>query len=165
MIYEILYIVPSKFSDSEIDGVTKTVDGLFAKHGAKAVKTENLGKLKFAYPIKKFTHGTYVLTYVESEGTAVSAIDLELKLASEVLRHVIVKREEGIPTFEYKLSSYVAPITPEGRRATGAPEAVVPSKKAPAVAKSAPADIVTSETVDEKLDDILGDDTVEEVIA
>ena len=29
MIYEIMYIIPSKYSDSEIEGVNKTVAGFF----------------------------------------------------------------------------------------------------------------------------------------
>lgn len=158
-----MYIVPSKYSDSEVEGVVKTVDGLLTKHEAKSLKTENLGKIKFAYPIKKFTHGTYILTFVEVDGQKVSEIDLELKLATEVLRHVIVKREEGIPTFDYKISSYIAPITPEGKRATQSEPVEAPKKVAPKKAdKTEEEEPATSETVDEKLDDILDGDSVKE---
>jgi len=157
-----MYIVPSKYSDSEVDGVVKTVDGLLTKHEAKTLQTENLGKIKFAYPIKKFTHGTYILTYVEVDGQKIVDIEQELKLATEVLRHVIVKREEGIPTFDYKISSYIAPITPEGKRATQPEPAAAPKKVAAKKSEKTEEEPATSETVDEKLDDILDGDSVKE---
>ncbi len=160
MMYEIMYIVPSKFSDSEVGGVMKTVNGLITKHNGSVVKSEQLGKLKFAYPIKRFTHGSYVLMYVEAEGTAVKDIDLELRLSNEVLRHVIVKREKGIPTFEYKLSAYVSPITPEGKRVTQSGEVVKGSKTVVSIQEEEDESVASSETVDEKLDEILDGDTL-----
>ena len=160
MTYELLYIVPSKFSETEIADVTKIVEGLLTKHEAKVLKTENLGKIKFAYPIKKFTHGTYILTYIEVAGEKIKDLDLELKLASEVLRHVFVKREKGIPEFEFKVSSYVAPLTSEGKRAT-APSIMQPKPEAPKRVE-AKAEPVSEEKLEEKLDEILEGDIVEE---
>ncbi len=159
MIYEIMYIVPSKFSDSEITTVQQTVDSLFKKHGAEIKKVENLGKLKFAYPIKTFTHGTYLLTYIEVEGTNVAAIDQELRLAPEVLRHLIVKREKGIPTFAYQMTAYQPPLSPEGKRMNkkGGVEKTTPVKL------ETVNDDATPEQIDEKLDEILDGAIVEDV--
>ena len=154
MIYEILYIIPSRFSDTEIEAATKVVDAALAKHGATVQKTENLGKLKLAYPIKKERHGTYILTYIEGEGENVAKIENELKLTDEVLRHTIVKREEGIPEQSFQVEQYEAPITAEGKRihkkvkiAADAP------KPRPATAKSE----ISEAELDKKLDSILDD--------
>lgn len=159
MIYEIMYIIPSKFSDTEIDGISKTVNGLYEKHGAKVEKTMNLGKLKFAYTIKGVTHGTYVLNYIEAEGGAVAKIDQELRLADQVLRHIIVKREEGIPTYEIKLAQYQEPISPTGKRTSSKKGAEAEAGDKPA-ATEAPAE-VSVEKINEKLDEMLGSDTIE----
>lgn len=156
MIYEIMYIIPSKFSDSEIEGITETVKGLYTKHGAEAKETRNLGKLKFAYTIKGFTHGTYILNFVEAEGEAVQKIDQELRLADEVLRHIIVKREKGIPEYDILLVQYQDPITPEGKR-------VAPADAPEAKATNSQEELseVNVEEINEKLDEMLEDDTVE----
>jgi small subunit ribosomal protein S6 len=160
MIYEIMYIIPSKYSDSEIEGVNKTVAGFFEKHGAKVEQTKNLGKLKFAYPIKKVTHGTYILAFIEAEGSAIDPIDQELRLSDEVLRHITIKREKGIPTHEFTLSAYVAPLTPEGQRTRTKVEASKP-KVQPKVEAAEP---LSEKQLDEKLDEILDDDKVSKTL-
>lgn len=159
MIYEVMYILPSKYSDSEIEGVNTIVAGLFSKHGAKIEKTDNLGKVKFAYPIKKVTHGTYMLTFIEAEGESLANIDKELKLSDEVLRHIIVKREKGIPTSVFPLTSYIAPLTSEGKRANVKP--VVKDRPKPQT-KVDGKKLSTAE-LDKKLDDILESDIVSDV--
>lgn len=153
-----MYIVPSKFSDSEVDGAVKTVSGLFEKHGAKVEKTENLGKIKLAYPIKKVGYGTYLLAFIDVAGENVLAIDQELRLADEVLRHMIVKREKGIPSETFTISSYTAPITSEGKRAKKGEE----KKEAPKTQEATEEKLSTKE-LDKKLDEILESDIVSEV--
>lgn len=160
MIYEVMYIIPSKYSDSEIEGVNKTVAGYFEKHGAKVEKTENMGKLKFAYPIKKVTHGTYILAFVEAEGESITPIDQELRLSDEVLRHIMIKRPEGIPSHNFTLSAYVAPLSPEGQRTRTKVEASKPKVQK----KVEAAEPLSTEKLDEKLDEILDDDKVSETL-
>jgi len=158
MLYEIMYIIPAKYSDSEIEGMTKTVSLLLEKHGAEIKKTMNLGKLKFAYSIKKQTHGTYILNFIEVDGSALSKIDAELRLADEVLRHITIRRESGIPEHEIVLTPYVAPITPEGKRVV---KKTRQTKESPTVL-TAPAENVSAEEIKKKLDEILDDDTLTE---
>lgn len=156
MIYEIMYIIPSKYSDTEIEGITQTINGLFEKHEAKVEKTQNLGKLKFAYTIKGVTHGTYILTFIEVGGAAIAKIDQELRLADQVLRHIIVKREKGIPTHDIKLAQYQEPINSLGKRTAKHVAAEVIDKP---VAQDAPE--ISVDTINEKLDEMLEDDTLE----
>lgn len=154
MIYEIMYIIPSKFSDSEIEGIQKEVTSLYEKHGVSLKQEKNLGKIKFAYQIKSYTHGTYILNFVESEGDAINKVDNELKLADEVLRHIIVKREDGIPTHDVELVQYQEPINTAGKR--------VKFRKVTAEAVSSKEEKeVSVDEINEKLDEILDDDTVE----
>lgn len=157
MIYEILYIIPSKFSDSEIDGVRDQIAKRLEAAGAKVEKTENLGKLKLAYPIKKVSHGTYILTFVEAEADKLGKIDQDLRLSDEVLRHVIVKRPEGVPEQVATPSSYQAPLTPEGKRTTGAAGRKEAPKPEPVKKVVPAAEKMSDKEIDEKLDKILDD--------
>ena len=158
MIYEIMYIIPSKYSDSEIDGVIDQVAGVFEKHGAKVEQSQNLGKLKFAYPIKKVRHGTYVLAYVDAPTEALTKIDADLRLTDEVLRHLVVKCEDGIPSAKYtfKPQAYQEPLTPEGKRAV-ARKPRAPKTQAPSTDEK-PAEPISTEELDKKLDEILEND-------
>ncbi|HAL50359.1 MAG: 30S ribosomal protein S6 [Candidatus Uhrbacteria bacterium GW2011_GWD2_41_121] len=153
MIYEILYIIPSKFSDSEIDGVTERVSNVLETAGAKVQETKNLGKIKLAYPVKKMRHGTYILTYVEHDGSNLQKIDQNLRLSEDVLRHVVVKRPEGIPTMSFTLTSYQEPLSPEGKRTTAKKEPRAKKSQAEPVAEK-----MTAMDLDKQLDDILDSD-------
>jgi small subunit ribosomal protein S6 len=154
MIYEIMYIIPSRYTDTEIDGITASISKILETAGAKVEKTDNLGKLKFAYPIKKERHGTYILTFIETEGETILKIDKDLTLAEEVLRHLIVKREKGIPESSFTLGAYEAPITPEGKRARSEKRVEKPAPKKPA-----PTDKKMSiDELDKKLESILDSD-------
>ncbi|MFA6131276.1 MAG: 30S ribosomal protein S6 [Patescibacteria group bacterium] len=160
MIYEILSIIPSNFSDTEIDGISAKISAICEKHGAKVLKTENLGKIHLAYPIKAVHHGTYVLFYVESTGEMIEKINTDLRLTDEIARHLAIICENGIPTAPFKMISYEAPLTPEGKRAGQKSALEVAVESAPVAA--APEKISVSE-LDKKLDEILESDIVADV--
>lgn len=153
MIYEILYIIPSKFSDSEIDGVIERTTKSLQDAGTKVQQTKNLGKIKLAYPIKKVTHGTYVLSYFEHDGTNLQKIDQNFKLSDDILRHTVVKHEHGIPAGDFEMTSYQEPLTPEGKRTAPKKE-----KKVQVVAKPADEGKMSVDDLDKQLDEILDTD-------
>jgi small subunit ribosomal protein S6 len=155
MIYELMYIIPSRYSDTEIEGITKKVSEVLAKSEAKVEKTSNLGKIKLAYPINKERFGTYILLYIEVEGEKIEKIDQDLRLTDELLRHILVKRPEGIPTQEFDLGAYEAPITSEGKRTHAKPR--VKTQDAPRP-KPATGEKLSMEELDKKLDSILDAD-------
>jgi len=155
MLYEIMYIIPSRYSDTEVEGIQKDVRAVMEKAGAEHKEEQNLGKIKFAYPIKKERHGTYILTYVEIDTQKVAKLDFDLRLTDQVLRHVIVSREDGIPKFDFTIGTYTPPINSEGRRASQ------DRKKEASRSKKTLAEKVkvSAEEVDKKLDEILEKDT------
>lgn len=69
------------------DRVTK----IFVGNGGKVVSTDNWGKRKLAYPIKKQEHAVYVFYTVECEGEAVAKIEATLNITDEVIRFLITK--------------------------------------------------------------------------
>lgn len=92
--YELLYIIPATFTDEEIGSVEGNVKALLEKNGASISKTDRLGKFRFAYPIKKVRHGHYVLVRLTADTQALTAIDMALRISSEVLRHLLVRADE-----------------------------------------------------------------------
>ena len=57
--YEILYILPISLTPEETTPIVEKVAGLIKENDGAITKDENLGKQKFAYPIKALTHGYY----------------------------------------------------------------------------------------------------------
>lgn len=162
--YELLYILPAKYAETEIDGIRAKVAGMIEAAGGKVSRNESLGKIKLAYVIKKQQHGTYVLVHFGAEPSAIAVIDRQFRLSDEILRHMIVDLAPGQEKAVVSIQSYVAPLSEEARElprrvATAAPTAA-PRAAAPAAAPAAAraADVAPSMSMaelDKKLDEIL----------
>jgi ribosomal protein S6 len=50
--YELLYIIPTTFTDEEVGTVEQKIAALFTKVGATIDSTRRLGKFRLAYTIK-----------------------------------------------------------------------------------------------------------------
>jgi small subunit ribosomal protein S6 len=64
---------------------------IFATSKAKVTNTDNWGKRKLAYPIKKQEYGIYVFYTLDIEPTEVKKIETTLNITDEILRYLIVK--------------------------------------------------------------------------
>lgn len=164
--YELLYIVPSQYTDEEIGGIQSTIATLIEGFGGKVLRNENLGKIKLAYTIKKVNHGSYILVHFNAEGAKLAELDRKLRLTDEVLRHMITERKSDALEKKFEISDYVAPLSEEGRTETrkndkrGSKPA---AKSAEKIAPPAPADNadeskMSMEELDQKLDKILDGD-------
>ena len=177
MMYELLYIVPTRYTDAEVEEIQKTVCGLIEKVGAKTVKEENLGRIRLAYPIKQAKHGSYILNYFEvapsgeewSESKTVADLDKELRMADNVLRHMILRLEKGVPDRSFDLEAYVAPLSEEEEENKRAKRviSVEPSKFIAPIAETEPVvreeKPLSMEELDKKLDEILDVGTSENI--
>ena len=93
--YELLYIIPTTFTDEEAGTVETKVSGLLTKVGATTESTKRLGKLRLAYPIENQRHGYYVLVMFTAEKSAIAKLEENLRITSEVLRHLILRADEA----------------------------------------------------------------------
>lgn len=105
--YELLYIIPTTFTDEEAGEIETRVSGFVAKVGATVESTTRLGKLRFAYPIKAQRHGYYVMTMLAAEPSAVAKLDMQLRITPEILRHLLVSAEEAGSDTKYELVQFV----------------------------------------------------------
>lgn len=79
--------------DLEVD-LTKAeekVTKIIADNGGKVVDTDNWGKRKLMYPIKKQEHAIYVFYTVEMPGEGVKKVEATLNITDEVIRYLITK--------------------------------------------------------------------------
>lgn len=79
--------------DLEVD-LTKAeerVIKIFTANGGKVTATDNWGKRKMAYPIKKQEHAVYVFYTVDLPGESVKKVESTLNITDEVVRYLIVR--------------------------------------------------------------------------
>ncbi|HLD21254.1 MAG TPA: 30S ribosomal protein S6 [Patescibacteria group bacterium] len=167
--YELLYIVGTQFTDQEIADIQGKINASIEEAGAKVLKSENLGKIKLAYPIKKIRHGSYILTYFDAETSAVSDLNRRLSLREEILRHTLLERPAGALERTFELVSYIAPLSEEARpeKEMKRPPAKTFKKVEEQVAAPLPVSAtessMTMEELDQKLDKILEGDIAENI--
>ena len=79
--------------DLEVD-LTKAeerVTKIITDNGGKITATDNWGKRKLAYTIKKQEHALYVFYTVEMPGEGVKKVESILNITDEVIRYLIVR--------------------------------------------------------------------------
>jgi small subunit ribosomal protein S6 len=79
--------------DLEIDlgKASKRVEKIFADNGGKIVNTDNWGKRKLAYPIKKNDYAVYVFYTLELPAENVQKVESTLNITDEVIRFLITR--------------------------------------------------------------------------
>lgn len=79
--------------DLEIDleKASGKVEKIIADAGGKITKTDNWGKRKLAYPIKKQEFAVYVFYTVEMPADAASKVDQAFNITDEIIRFMITR--------------------------------------------------------------------------
>ena len=90
--YESIIIINSNLEEATIKGTITKITDLVAKHG-KVESTEEWGKKKLAYPIKKQNEGYYVLINFSSDPDFIDELERVYNITDEIIKHIIVKKD------------------------------------------------------------------------
>lgn len=77
--------------EADLAKAEQKVTKLFTDNGGTVVSTDNWGKRKMAYAIKKQEHAIYVFYTVELPAEAVKKVESTLNITDEVIRYLITK--------------------------------------------------------------------------
>lgn len=88
--YEIAVLFDPQL-EIDLSKPTAKVEKIFTDNKGKIVKTDNWGKKKLAYPIKKQEHAVYVFYTVELPAEAVSKVEATLNITDEAIRYLITR--------------------------------------------------------------------------
>jgi small subunit ribosomal protein S6 len=151
--YELLFILPAKYTETELAEMADKIKGIVTAAGASVTEAHDLGRRKLAYPVKGARNGNYFLFYFEAEAPVLAKLNEMLRLSTDILRHLVAVRDEHItkiPSFaEEEMRRERAEAAPAPR-----PLPPPPPQQAPLQAKEK----ITMEELDKKLDEILTDD-------
>lgn len=98
--YELMYIVGSQTSDDEISKVVDEVKKYISDNAGIIEKSEELGKKKLAYPIKKSRNGYYVVVNFSAPSEKVNDIEHRIRTSQNVIRHLIINMDEALIQLE-----------------------------------------------------------------
>ena len=89
--YELVIVISPEVDGEELPKVVEKVNRFISDRNGIVEETEQWGRRKLAYPIKKFMEGDYILTRFKLEPELVKALEADLAASEEVLRQLIVK--------------------------------------------------------------------------
>jgi small subunit ribosomal protein S6 len=85
--------LPAEKIDELVEKIRKVVEG----SKGQMLITQQLGKKRLAYPIKKFREGSYVYLELSGEGEMVSALENFFKVNDTIIRYLTVKAGKKKP--------------------------------------------------------------------
>ena len=89
--YETIMIINSNLEEATINATIEKISALINANG-KVESTEEWGKKKLAYPIKKQAEGYYVLVNFTSNPEFIDELSRVYNISDEVIKHIVVKK-------------------------------------------------------------------------
>ena len=90
--YETIMIINSNLEEATIRATVEKFESLINANG-KVVSTEEWGKKKLAYPIKKQSEGYYVLVNFSSNPDFIDELERVYNITDEIIKHIVVKKD------------------------------------------------------------------------
>lgn len=131
--YELVLLVSPDVGDEGFPTTVERVSKFIQERGGEIRDVDQWGRRRLAYPITRFTEGFYAVTHFSIEPTELRALEGNLGLAEDVLRHLVVRQEEA-PVVAQK----EAPLSPQEEALVSPQEEVPvsPQEEAPVVAQA-----------------------------
>jgi small subunit ribosomal protein S6 len=97
--YESTFICSPELPTEKLDEIVEKVKKIVETSGGNIVVTQQLGRKRLAYPIRKFREGNYVYMELTGPGAMVSALETFYKVNDAVIRYltVQVKKKKIVP--------------------------------------------------------------------
>ena len=97
-LYESLFIIRASVSDQETTALIEKMKAVAEKTGAKFIKSENWGKKKLAYEVKRERKGTYVYFYFRATNITVGELERAYRLEDTIIKFLTVHlKKELVP--------------------------------------------------------------------
>lgn len=156
MNYELMYVIPGKFTSEERKTASTKIDTIIKDNGGNITTHEEWVTRKLSYPMAHTRQGTFMLARLSLPLEALAKINRELVLDETILRHQIVKVAKGKQT---TVSKPTAPrmLPQEAVDALDARRGTKDDESSFAKA-SADKEEVSPEQLEQKLEELLSDE-------
>ena len=96
-LYESIFVVRPSLSDEDTHKVIEKMKGVVEKSGATLLKSENWGKKKLAYEVKRERKGTFVYFRFKAGSQVVSELERSYRLEDSVIKFMTIRQELPAP--------------------------------------------------------------------
>lgn len=92
--YELVMIVSPEVADEAVSSTVERVQQFITEQGGQVKEVNPWGRRKLAYAIDGHREGSYVVAQLSLDPQGLHALENNLKLADDVIRHIVVRPEE-----------------------------------------------------------------------
>ena len=92
--YEVMYIIRPNIEDEAKKALVERFNNVLSENGAEVAEAKEWGKRRLAYESNDFRDGYYMLLQVNSEAAAVQEFDRLAKISEDIIRHIVIKKED-----------------------------------------------------------------------
>jgi small subunit ribosomal protein S6 len=114
--YELVLLVSPDVGDEGYPATVERVTKFIQDRGGEIKNVDQWGRRRLAYPITRFNEGFYAVTQFSLEPAELRALEGNLTLAEDVLRHLVVRYEEAPPPPPRRVPSSVREEAPPSPR-------------------------------------------------
>ena len=93
--YELTFVVNAKIEDDERAAVVDKCKALIERFGGTITNVDEGGKRRLAYEIQKMKEGFYYIVQFDAPTSAPAEIESRIRIMDNVMRYLVVKREEA----------------------------------------------------------------------
>src|SRR5512145_2595730 len=114
--YETLYIVHPEVVGDELTALIEKYRKVLTDQQAVVLKADNWGSRALAYPVKKQTRGSFVLTVFEGPPSSIAEFERRLRIDEKVIKYQTVLFEGSVapaPVVEMPAVEDVEPVAEE----------------------------------------------------
>lgn len=115
--YETIFIIVPDLPDEERNQIVARYQKVLTDRGADLLNTDDWGRRRLAYEIKKFSKGHYILVEFAAQPKAVAEMERQMGLDEKIIRFLTVKVAD-----EFDREAYEAARAAKAERARRAAE-------------------------------------------
>jgi small subunit ribosomal protein S6 len=94
--YELMFIAQPDLDEENLNALIERVKQTTVDNGGEIVKVEPMGRRRLAYEVAKRREGHYVLIHANLDRQAMAALERDLRLSEDVLRHLLIRLDEEV---------------------------------------------------------------------
>lgn len=90
--YETIFITDPELPDEDVTGLVDGLNAAITEGRGEPVKTEDWGRKKLAYAVRKHAEGRYVrLEYESTDGALINEVERRLRMTEQVLKFMTIR--------------------------------------------------------------------------
>jgi small subunit ribosomal protein S6 len=95
--YETIFILDPDLEEEQAQSAIEKVKGIISQNNGEILKSEDWGKRKLAYQVKKKTKGHYILLHFIGSPTLVSELERNFRVMDAVIKFQSIRLDENLP--------------------------------------------------------------------